>query len=150
MPPRDRHARRCAFAAVAGLLALVAACGEPARPPRVVDVPCPSSTPPVIAPPAAAASASTPISSPHFPPPRVEEPGVLRVYVAADGRFGAQGAVVDLEGIGAMARSEHDRDPDVRAVIAADASVSHGTVMKVMDRLRAAGITRVAFAVGRN
>jgi biopolymer transport protein TolR len=37
------------------------------------------------------------------------------------------------------------RDPDLRAVIQADKRVSHGRVLEVLDSLRAAGITRVAF-----
>jgi len=38
-------------------------------------------------------------------------------------------------------------NPDVRAVIQADAAVPHGRVMHLLDLIRGAGLTRVAFGV---
>jgi biopolymer transport protein ExbD len=46
-----------------------------------------------------------------------------------------------------LARSAKAKSPDLRAVIQADTSVSHGKVVKVMDLLKQAGIGKIAFGV---
>ncbi|MGO8968896.1 MAG: ExbD/TolR family protein [Myxococcaceae bacterium] len=46
-----------------------------------------------------------------------------------------------------LARSEHQRHPDLRAVIQADGEVHHARVVKAMDLLSQAGVTQIAFAV---
>jgi biopolymer transport protein ExbD len=46
-----------------------------------------------------------------------------------------------------LARSAKGKSTDLRAVIHADASVSHGRVVKVMDLLKQAGIGKIAFGV---
>lgn len=43
----------------------------------------------------------------------------------------------------------HEDNPEVRATIRADSSVSHGQVMEVIDYLKQAGITKVAFGVSK-
>ncbi len=47
----------------------------------------------------------------------------------------------------ARAVAEHERHPDLRAVIQADGEVHHARVVKTMDLLSQAGVTQIAFAV---
>jgi biopolymer transport protein ExbD len=47
----------------------------------------------------------------------------------------------------ALAREEHAKNGDLRAVIKADSSVRHGRVMHVLDLLKQAGIAKIAFGV---
>jgi biopolymer transport protein ExbD len=44
------------------------------------------------------------------------------------------------------AAAAHARDPDARAVIRAADRATHGAVLRAMDALKAAGISRIAFA----
>ena len=46
-----------------------------------------------------------------------------------------------------MAKEALSKNPEVRATIRADASVPHGRVMRIVDLLRQAGVSRIAFGV---
>ncbi len=46
-----------------------------------------------------------------------------------------------------VARKAHSDHADLRAVIHADTSVSHGRVVRVMDLLKQAGIGKIAFGI---
>jgi biopolymer transport protein ExbD len=46
-----------------------------------------------------------------------------------------------------LAREEHSKNNDLRAVIRADSSVQHGRVIHVLDLLRQSGVTKIAFGV---
>jgi biopolymer transport protein ExbD len=52
--------------------------------------------------------------------------------------------IADAE-LGVKAKAALARDPELRAVIQADKDVSHGRVMAVLDTLKVAGLSRVAF-----
>jgi len=121
----------------------VTACGAGAPGPRVeaatLPAPCPSSPPqearpvPIDAPKAAS-------SSPDH--------SVFSVILRLDGTALVDG--VGLPGDDAilqLARDAHATNGDVRAVIAADASITHGRVVHVLDLLKQAGLSRIAFAV---
>jgi biopolymer transport protein ExbD len=75
---------------------------------------------------------------------------VLNIAIDAGGGVLANGSRVD--GDAALrqraARALHD-DPELRTVISASASASHGKVMHVLDTVRDAGVTRVAFAADK-
>ncbi len=58
---------------------------------------------------------------------------------ASDDGAGGEGMLAE------RARAALARDPDLRAVIQAEADVPHGRVLRLLDELRAAGLTRVAF-----
>ncbi len=75
---------------------------------------------------------------------------VLNVSIDAQGRVLANGAELanDAALKSSAARALHD-DPELRTVISASASVNHGKVMHVLDTVRDAGITRVAFAADK-
>jgi biopolymer transport protein ExbD len=47
----------------------------------------------------------------------------------------------------AQAKDAHARTPDVRAVIKADGTVQHQRVIHVLDLLKQAGVTKIAFGV---
>lgn len=47
----------------------------------------------------------------------------------------------------AMARDALEKNPDIRAVIRADKTVEHGRVIQVLDFLKQAKLSKIAFAV---
>jgi biopolymer transport protein ExbD len=49
--------------------------------------------------------------------------------------------------VGVMARESKAKNPDLRAVIRADTKVPHGRVIHVLDLLKQADLTKIAFAV---
>jgi biopolymer transport protein ExbD len=67
----------------------------------------------------------------------------------------APGDITQLNGVGvpndeallAQARASFAKDKEVRAVLKADGTVPHARVMRVLDLLRRAGISKVAFGV---
>lgn len=74
---------------------------------------------------------------------------ILSVALPAEGPMQVDGAAIDDGTLGVRARSALARDPELRAVIQADRAVSHGRVMTVLDTLKTAGLTRVAFGAVR-
>ena len=71
---------------------------------------------------------------------------ILSVVVPARGATRIDDAqVADDRVFVARATDAATRTPDLRAVIAADGSVTHERVLHVLDLLRQAGVTRVAF-----
>lgn len=73
---------------------------------------------------------------------------VFSVELGADGT-----TMVDSErlpkddAISALATAARSKNPELRAVIRADAKVEHGRVIHVLDLLKRAGIAKIAFAV---
>jgi biopolymer transport protein ExbD len=73
---------------------------------------------------------------------------VFSIALAADGR-----ALVDTkpipndDAILAMAREAQAQHPELRAVIKADASVTHGRVIHVLDLLKQAHVSKIAFGI---
>jgi len=73
---------------------------------------------------------------------------VFTVTVDPAGHVEANGRpMTDDTALRLAAREALDRDADVRSVVQAAAGVSHGTVIHVLDELREAGVSRVAFGV---
>jgi len=56
-------------------------------------------------------------------------------------RLGSDDAIVPL------ATEAQARNSELRAIIRADASVQHGRVIRVLDLLKTAGVTKIAFGV---
>ena len=76
---------------------------------------------------------------------------IFSVELGADGRTRVDSdAVANDEAIAPLAKSAHDRNKDLRAVIRADKKVEHGRVIHVLDLLKRAGIAKIAFAVSPN
>lgn len=75
---------------------------------------------------------------------------VLSVSIDAQGGVLANGSKVsDDAELKRRAASALKANPELRTVIAASSSASHGRVMHVLDTVRDAGITKVAFAADK-
>jgi len=71
---------------------------------------------------------------------------VLSIIVPARGPVLVNGSPLpNDEGLEEKARSAAAGNPELRAVIQADGDVPHRRVVRVLDELRGAGVTRVAF-----
>ncbi|HEY4016656.1 MAG TPA: biopolymer transporter ExbD [Polyangiaceae bacterium] len=73
---------------------------------------------------------------------------VFSIILAADGRTMVDGkAVPSDDDILALARDAQGQHPDMRVVIKADAAVMHGRVIHVLDLLKQAHVSKIAFGV---
>lgn len=73
---------------------------------------------------------------------------VFSVVLAADGTTMVDSAKVGSEeAILPLAKDALAKTPDLRAVIKADTTVQHGRVIKVLDILKQAKISKIAFGV---
>lgn len=73
---------------------------------------------------------------------------VFSVILAADGSTYVDGKQVpNDDAMLAPARDAHVKNPDLRAVIKADSAVPHGRVIHVLDLLKQAQISKIAFGV---
>jgi biopolymer transport protein ExbD len=73
---------------------------------------------------------------------------LLGVVIARDGRIELNGARITTDAeLLTRVHATRRATPDVRAVIKADAGVSHGQVMHVLDLLRQASVAKVGFGV---
>lgn len=73
---------------------------------------------------------------------------VFSVELYANGdTFVDQEKVSNDEAISRLAREGHSKSSELRAVIKADSSVSHGRVIHVLDLLKREGISKIAFGV---
>jgi biopolymer transport protein TolR len=73
---------------------------------------------------------------------------VFSIVMAADGRAMVDGqAIPNDDAILQKARDAEQTHPDLRAVIKADAAVTHGRVIHVLDLLKQAHVNKIAFGV---
>ncbi len=73
---------------------------------------------------------------------------VFSIVLAADGRAVVDGKpIANDDAILQLARDAQQSHPDLRAVIKADAAVTHGRVIHVLDLLKQAKVTKIAFGV---
>ena len=73
---------------------------------------------------------------------------VFSIVLAADGTTQVNGnRVASDDNILGMAKAERDKNPEIRAVIKADAAVPHGRVIHVLDLLKQAQVAKIAFGV---
>jgi biopolymer transport protein ExbD len=73
---------------------------------------------------------------------------VFSVDLTADGQTRVDSDLIENdEAIGALARKAKEKDADLRAVIRADRQVQHGRVIHVLDLLKRAEVSKIAFAV---
>lgn len=92
------------------------------------------------------AAIAVPIDAPRPPPSDVQT--VLTVTLRADGTtYVDEKLVAGDVGILPLAKAAREKDPDLRAVIKADASVPHGRVIGVLDLLKQAQVGKIAFGV---
>lgn len=73
---------------------------------------------------------------------------VFSVVLAADGTTQVDSRNVPSDDtILGLAKSAHEKNPELRAVIKADTSVPHGRVIHVLDLLKQAQVAKIAFGV---
>ena|SRR5580700_3296494 len=73
---------------------------------------------------------------------------IFSIILSADGRtFVDSKQVANDDAILPIARDKGVEHPDLRAVIKADAAVTHGRVIHVLDLLKQASVNKIAFGV---
>ena len=72
---------------------------------------------------------------------------ILAVTIGADGKTGLNGKPATDEQIRAFIRGKRREGKKLEAVIAADKSVPHGTVVRVIDLVRSEGVVKFAINV---
>jgi biopolymer transport protein ExbD len=73
---------------------------------------------------------------------------VFSILMAADGRMVVDSKPVpNDDAILPLARDAEQQHPDLRAVIKADSAVTHGRVIHVLDLLKQAHVSKIAFGV---
>ncbi|HMV34405.1 MAG TPA: biopolymer transporter ExbD [Turneriella sp.] len=70
----------------------------------------------------------------------------LTLTVAKDGELQLMGQKVDLNGLKANMSREAQLNPGVRVVVAADEALIYKDVVKILDLIKQAGVTRVALS----
>jgi len=70
---------------------------------------------------------------------------IFSVVIAKDGQLMIDGQNADEQALDQRARAALAKDKELRAVIQADGDVPHRRVIDVLDRLKSAGLTKVAF-----
>lgn len=82
------------------------------------------------------------------PPPSGDVQTVMNVVLAVDGTTQVDGkSVPNDEAVLALAKATREKNPEIRAVIKADTNVPHGRVIHVLDLLKQAQVTKIAFGV---
>ena len=77
-----------------------------------------------------------------------EQQVVLAIELGKGGEVAVNGKRVESDDVvRAMAKDALGKNPELRAVINADAHVEHGRVVTIMDQTKQAGVTRIAFGV---
>ena len=125
------------------LACLLLSCGHADRAPVAVELPAPSAEPPQVTSAPRAVRSAAPRADMIFPPNPPPEPGLLQVFVAADGRIGVHGSVVDLDGLAAAARAYEEQNPGAGAKLVVDRKAVYRSIIEVMDRLQGAGLEEV-------
>jgi biopolymer transport protein ExbD len=91
------------------------------------------------------AMSAIPLDAPRASP---DVQTVMTVVVAADGLSQVDGVTVpNDDAILPLAKAAREKNPELRAVIKADAAVPHGRVIHVLDLLKQAHVTKIAFGV---
>ncbi len=93
-------------------------------------------------------NSSVPLDLPKAATGTSEVQVVFSIVLAADGRALVDGkAIPNDDAILQAAKDAQAQHPDLRAVIKADAAVTHGRVIHVLDLLKQAKVNKIAFGV---
>jgi len=91
---------------------------------------------------------SVPLDLPKAATGTSEVQVVFSIVLVADGRTMVDGKLVaNDEAVLALARDAQSQHTDLRAVIKADSAVTHGRVIHVLDLLKQAHVSKIAFGV---
>jgi biopolymer transport protein TolR len=77
-------------------------------------------------------------------------PRSISVVLDAKDQVFYQGKKIEKTGLTAQIKGSAAMNPELRVVISADDAVTHGKVMELLDLVRQAGVTQVAFGVEKN
>ena len=76
-------------------------------------------------------------------------PRSVSVVMDAKGQVFFQGKKIVQEDLAGQLRASAATNPELRVVLSADKSLTHGRVMEVLDLIRQGGVTLVAFGVDK-
>jgi biopolymer transport protein ExbD len=71
----------------------------------------------------------------------------FNITVTKEGEIFLNKEPITLPDLAHKVQAGHEKDPELLAIIAADNYALHGAIVKVMDVLRLAGVSRLAIAV---
>lgn len=93
-------------------------------------------------------SKAVPLDLPKAATGTADIQSTLSIVLAADGACQVDSTLVASDDvILAKAKAAHEKNQDLRAVIKADAAVPHGRVIHVLDLLKQAQVSKIAFGV---
>jgi biopolymer transport protein ExbD len=94
-------------------------------------------------------SQAIPLDLPKASPANASEVQIIfSVILAADGTTQVDGKPMpNDDALLPLAREAHAKNNELRAVIKADSAVPHGRVIHVLDLLKQAGVSKIAFGV---
>jgi biopolymer transport protein TolR len=73
----------------------------------------------------------------------------LMLIVRQDGTFVLDGATVDDARLRELARAARTKDPEVKAIVAADKDARHGAVVHLIDVVKGEGVNKFALNIER-
>ncbi len=73
----------------------------------------------------------------------------LNITISDSGALSLNGTRSDEGAIQLKAQEELGKNPDVQAIIAADKDVPHGTVVRVLDIVKSAGVKKFAISIDK-
>lgn len=76
-------------------------------------------------------------------------PSQLSISIAKSGRVVLNGSDADDAKIQAKAQEELTKNPEIQAIISADQEVPHGTVVRVIDLVKLAGVKKFAISIDK-
>ena len=77
-------------------------------------------------------------------------PSSLSISVTAAGTIMLNGQASDEASISTKAQGEVVKNPDIQAVISADKDVPHGTVVRIIDLVKTAGVKKFAISIEKS
>jgi biopolymer transport protein ExbD len=77
------------------------------------------------------------------------QPSLLQIAITPQGAVFSSNQELDEEGVKNLAAQEFAKNPEVQAVVAADREVPHGTVIRVLDWVKSAGVKKFAITTDR-
>lgn len=76
-------------------------------------------------------------------------PSQLTISITADGKLSLNGSTADEAAIGAKAKEQVAKNPDIQAIISADKDVAHGRVVGIIDVVKSAGVKKFAISIDK-
>ena len=90
---------------------------------------------------------SVPVNVPKAYSASPSLPSSQSLILTLQGDIFYQGKKVEKGQLGNLLKEQVALNPDLRLVLSADASVTHGKVVELLDEARQAGVTRIALGV---